>query len=142
MSIFRFYHPIEVRYGDLDPQGHLNNAKYLTYFEQARIQYVRYLGLFIEGQSFLDIGVIVADIHIAYRQPINWDTPVKVGVRTARLGTKSMTVEQAVVHAQSDAVLAEGEVILVAFDYRAGKSISIPNEWREKILAFEGLSGG
>ncbi|NOY99067.1 MAG: acyl-CoA thioesterase, partial [Chloroflexi bacterium] len=39
MSDFHFYHPIVVRYGDLDPQGHLNNARYLTYFEQARIHY-------------------------------------------------------------------------------------------------------
>ena len=37
MADFRFYHPIEVRYGDLDPQGHVNNARYLTYLEQARI---------------------------------------------------------------------------------------------------------
>ena len=135
---FRFYHPIEVRYGDLDPQGHLNNAKYLTYFEQARIQYVRHLGLFIEGQSFLDIGVILADVHVAFRKPIEWDTPVKVGVRAARLGTKSMTMEQVIVHAGSGEVLAEGEVVVVAFDYRAGKSIVIPSEWREKISEFEG----
>ena len=44
MSQFRFYHPIEVRYGDLDPQGHVNNAKHLTYFEQARISYMVELG--------------------------------------------------------------------------------------------------
>ena len=142
MSTFRFYHPIEVRYGDLDPQGHLNNAKFLTYFEQARIQYLRHLGLFIEGQSFLDVGVILADAHVAFRQPVNWDTPVKVGVRTARLGTKSMRMEQVIVHAESGKVLAEGEVVVVAFDYRAGKSIAVPDEWREKISAFEGLAGG
>ncbi len=38
MTDFRFFHPVEVRYGDLDPQGHLNNAKYLTFFEQARVR--------------------------------------------------------------------------------------------------------
>ena len=46
MTPYRFHHPIEVRYGDLDPQGHLNNAKYLTYFEQARVNYLIDLGLF------------------------------------------------------------------------------------------------
>ena len=40
MSEFRFYHPVEVRYGDLDPQGHLNNAKYLTFFETGRNNFV------------------------------------------------------------------------------------------------------
>ena len=80
---------VPMRWGEMDALGHMNNVSYFRYFEQARIQYVRHLGLFIEGQSFMDIGVIVADIHIVYRQPINWDTPVKVGVRTARLGTVS-----------------------------------------------------
>ena len=45
MTHFNFYHPVEVRYGDLDPQGHVNNAKHLTYFEQARIAYMVELGL-------------------------------------------------------------------------------------------------
>ncbi|MBT3338732.1 MAG: acyl-CoA thioesterase [Anaerolineae bacterium] len=49
MSKIKFFYPIEVRYGDLDPQGHLNNAKYLTYFEQARIRYFVELGLFVPG---------------------------------------------------------------------------------------------
>jgi len=44
MAEFNYYHPIEVRYGDLDPQGHVNNARYLTYFEQARINYIAHLG--------------------------------------------------------------------------------------------------
>jgi hypothetical protein len=51
MNEFRFYHPIEVRYSDLDPQGHVNNAKFLTYLEQARIEYIGKLGLW-DGSSF------------------------------------------------------------------------------------------
>ena len=73
-----FYHPIEVRYGDLDPQGHVNNAKHLTYFEQARIAYLVELGLFTKGQSFMEIGVILADVHITYLAPIYFGEPVKV----------------------------------------------------------------
>jgi len=57
MSQFNFYHPVEVRYGDLDPQGHVNNAKHLTYFEQARIAYLIELGLFTKDQSFMEIGI-------------------------------------------------------------------------------------
>ena len=64
MSEFKFFHPIEIRYGDLDPQGHVNNAKYLTYFEQARVHYLIELGLFSADQSFMDLALIVADIHI------------------------------------------------------------------------------
>ena len=139
MSQFRFHHPIEVRYGDLDPQGHLNNASYLTFFEQARIQYLRHLGMFDEGQSFMDIGVILADVHIAYKKPVEWGTPVKVGVRTMKIGNKSTTVEQTIVHAERGEVFAIGEVVMVTYDYHMGKSIPIPPEWREKVSKFEEL---
>ena len=64
MDDYHFYHPIEVRYGDLDPQGHVNNAKFLTYFEQARIEYWIKMGFFTKDQSFMEIGVIVADVHL------------------------------------------------------------------------------
>jgi acyl-CoA thioester hydrolase len=139
MSQFRFHHPIEVRYGDLDPQGHLNNASYLTFFEQARLQYLKHLGMFDKGQSFMDIGVILADIHIAFKKPVEWGTPVKVGVRTTKIGNKSTTVEQTIVHAETDEVFAIGEVVMVAYDYRTGKSIPIPPEWREIVSKFEEL---
>ena len=98
MTDFRFFHPVEVRYGDLDPQGHLNNAKYLTFFEQARVQYMIHLGLYARDQSFMKIGVIVADAHIAFLAPIHFGDEVKVGVRISKVGNKSMTVEQNIVN--------------------------------------------
>jgi acyl-CoA thioester hydrolase len=139
MSDFRFYHPIEVRYGDLDPQGHVNNAKHLTYFEQARIQYLIELELFTRDQSFMQIGVIVADIHITYLEPIYFGQNIKVGVHAAKLGSKSMTWEQNIIEADTGRELARGEVIIVTYDYKDEKTIPIPPEWRERITAFEGL---
>ena len=139
MSDFRFYHPIEIRYGDLDPQGHLNNAKHLTYFEQARIHYMIELGLFTKDQSFMQIGVIVADVHITYLEPIYFGQNIKVGVHAAKLGTKSMTWEQNIVDADTGRELARGEVIIVTYDYKDEKTIPVPQEWRERITAFEGL---
>jgi len=139
MSEFRFFHPIEVRYGDLDPQGHLNNAKYLTYFETGRIQYFTELELFQPGQSFMDIGVIMAKASVSFRAPVHYGMPVKVGVHISKLGGKSITVEQNIVHAESGEVLATGEVILVTFDYHQNKTISIPDVMREKISKYEGL---
>lgn len=139
MPPFRFYHPVEVRYGDLDPQGHLNNAKYLTYFEQARIQYMIELGLFTKDQSFMEIGVIIADIHITYLEPIYFGKDIKVGVHVARLGLKSMTWEQNLMDAETGEEFAKGEVVLVTYDYKQAKTIAIPQEWREKISEFEGL---
>src|ERR1043165_2209211 len=142
MSQFRFYHPIEVRYGDLDPQGHVNNAKYLTYFEQARIAYWIEMGFFTKDQSFMEIGVILADVHLTYLEPVYFGQKIKVGVHVARLGNKSMTWEQNVVDAESGKELAKAEIVIVAYDYRQEETIPIPKEWREKIIEFEGLKLG
>jgi len=139
MSEYNFYHPIEVRYGDLDPQGHLNNSRYLTYFEQARISYFVALELFQPGQSFMDIGVIMAEASVTFHAPVEYGMPVKVGVHINKLGNKSMRVEQNIVHAESGETLASGYVILVAFDYHAQKSMPIPEAMREIITKFEGL---
>ena len=139
MSDFHFYYPIEVRYGDLDPQGHVNNAKYLTYFEQARIAYWIQLGIFTKDQSFMEIGMILADLHITYLEPIYYGQNIRVGVHISKLGNKSMTWEQNIVETETDQELARGEVIMVAYDYHAEKTIPIPREWRDKIAEFEGL---
>ena len=139
MADFHFYHPIEVRYGDLDPQGHVNNAKHLTYFEQARVQYMIELGLFTKDRSFMELGVIVADVHITYLEPIYFGQNVKVGVQAAKMGTKSMTWEQNIVDADTGKELARGEVVIVTYDYKEEKTIPIPQKWREKIKALEGI---
>ena len=138
MAEFKFFHPMEVRYGDLDPQGHLNNAKYLTYFEQARVQYFAALGLFPKDQSFMDIGVIVADIHIKYEAPVLLGASIKVGVRTVNIGNKSITMEEAVQEEAGPQVYATGIVILVAYDYHTRKTIRVPEEWRQRLTDFEG----
>ncbi len=139
MSDFRFYHPAEVRYGDLDQQGHVNNAKHLTYFEQARIAYLIKMGLFPQDLSFMELGMILADVHIIYSEPIYFRQNIKVGVHIARLGVKSMTLEQNIVDADTTKELAKGEVVAVVYDYGAQKTIPIPQDWREKIIQFEGL---
>ncbi len=137
MSDFRFYHPVEVRYGDLDPQGHLNNAKYLTYFEQARVHYLIQVGVFGKDQSFMDIGVIVADIHIAFHEPVHFGDEIKAGVRTTKLGNKSVVVDQNIININTGKEMAKGEVVMVTFDYRSKKTIPLPDEWRRKISEFE-----
>jgi acyl-CoA thioester hydrolase len=139
MSEFKFFHPTEVRYGDLDPQGHVNNAKYLTYFEQARIYYLIQLGLFNKDQSFMEVGVIIADIHITYHSTTHYGDPIKVGVKTIKMGNKSFTTGQSVVHAETGRVMASGTVVLVTFDYEGLKPIPVPAEWRQKIGEFEGI---
>lgn len=137
MSEYKFFHPIEIRYGDLDPQGHVNNAKYLTYFEQARIHYLIQLGLFGRDQSFMEVGLIIADIHISYHSPTHYSNTIKIGVKTSKIGNKSMTIEQCVMNAASGEILTGGTVIAVAFDYKEQKTIPVPQNWKTTISAFE-----
>ena len=139
MTDYKFFHPTEVRYGDLDPQGHVNNAKYLTYFEQARVHYLIQLGLFSRDQSFMEIGVVIADIHIAYHAPTHYQDSIKVGVKTVKLGGKSIVLEQCVMNADTEKIMASGKVVMVTFDYQDLKSMPVPVEWKNKISEFEGL---
>ena len=139
MTSCNFYQPIDVRYGDLDPQGHVNNAKFITYFEHARIHYWRHLSLFQAGTSFLEIGVILADLQITFLAPILWENKIKVGVRATDLGNKSMTFHQSIVDQINGKEYATGKVVLVAYDYHKEISIPIPEEWRRIIQDFEKL---
>jgi len=138
MSGFKFYIPVEIRYADLDPQWHVNNTRYLTYMEQARVEYLLKLGLF-DGKSFLDLQMIIADVHASYLAPIVLGQNVRVGTRTARIGNKSITFEYRVEDADSGSLLATGEVVGVTYDYRNKKTIPVPDEWRRIIGEFEGV---
>lgn len=138
MSKFHYYHKIEVRYGDLDPQGHVNNAKHLTYIEQARVNYVRSIGLW-DGGSFFDIGFILADVHMVYKQPILFGTSLLVGVSVSRLGNKSLSMNYSIEDEHTKTVYAIAETVQVAYDYHSQETIPIPGRWREIITNFEGL---
>jgi acyl-CoA thioester hydrolase len=135
---FKFYIPVEVRYSDLDPQWHVNNTRYLIYIEQARLEYLKHLGLF-DSQNFLDLKMIIADVHVSFLAPILLGQNVRVGTRAARIGSKSITFEYRIEDADSGLLLATGEVVGVTYDYRAHATIPVPTDWREKIGAFEGV---
>lgn len=141
MSDFRFQHAVEVRYGDLDPQGHVNNAKFFTYIEQARISYVISLGLW-DGKSFFDIGFILAEARLSFHAPIHFGQQPGVNVRVSRLGSKSLTMQYLLVDRESGEKFATGESIQVAYDYRNQATIAIPARWREVIEEFEELKSG
>jgi acyl-CoA thioester hydrolase len=138
MVQFRFLYPVEVRYGDLDPQGHVNNTKHLTYLEQARVQYLRHLGLW-EGTSFLDIGIILAETQITYHTPILFTNQVQVGVKVTRLGNKSLEMVYALTDSSTSQEFATASTVSVAYDYRTQQTIRIPDTWRNAIRDYEGL---
>lgn len=138
MSNFHFKHPIEVRYGDLDPQGHVNNASYLTYLEQSRIAYIRGLGLW-ESKSFLDVGIILADAQITFQKPILFHDRIQVEVRITRLGNKSLTMQYQISGIESGEIFANASTVLVTYDYHQHVTIPIPESWRMTIQNFESI---
>lgn len=139
MTHFRFFQPIEIRYADLDPQGHVNNARYLTYFEQARVNYLIHLGLFDGKQSFMQIGIIIADAHVTFKEPLYFHTDAQVGARISRIGNKSMQMEYTIRDMDTGLEAASGATTIVTYDYATQQTIRVPDYWREVIARFENL---
>ena len=136
MAEYRFSIPVNVRYSDLDAQWHVNHTRFLTYMEQARLEYLQHLGLF-DGKSFLDLRVIIADVHVSYLAPIVLGQKVRVGTRTVKIGTKSIAFDYILENENSSKIFAKGEVICVAFNFRDQETVSVPNVWRTKLGEFE-----
>lgn len=134
---FHFHLTIDARYSDLDPQWHVNNVRYLAFLEQGRLKYLLHLGLW-DGKDFNRLGMIVADIHIAYLEPMLFNTTARLDLRVAKMGNKSFVFEYQLVDQDSERVLARAESIMVAYDYNTLSSIRVPDDWRAKIGAFEG----
>jgi acyl-CoA thioester hydrolase len=136
MPEFRFSTPIQVRYSDIDAQGHMNHARYLSFMEEARFHYVRALGLWTDVNDFDALGQIVAEASCTYLRPVQIGQTVDVAVRTSRLGNKSL--EMAYRLTVEGVAVATGRTVQVAYDYTAHRSIPIPPAWRAAIAAFEG----
>jgi len=141
LSLFRFSHPIEVRYADIDVLQHVNNATYFTYMETARLQYfVQVLGWKGDWSA---LGVIIAQSACEYKLPLVYGDSVQVHMRTSRLGTKSFDFQYALVRGPDGAIAAVGSSVQVAYSYEQGASILIPETWRSALIAYEpGLGGG
>ena len=137
MSKFRFQYPIAVRYGDLDPQWHVNNSKFLTYIETARLHYLLELGLF-DGSSFNNLPLIVGDVHVRYLEPIFPTDDVLVSMGVTRIGNKSVVMEYEVTSSDGQRIFATAETIMVAYDYHKKTSIPVSTGLRKCFSDFEG----
>lgn len=137
MTNFYFATTLQVRYGDLDAQGHVNNAMYFTYLEQARLEYWMHLGMWKPADDFLALGQIVAEATCSYKRPILLGQTVTIKVRVSRLGNKSLDMEY-ILEADGE-LAATGRTVQVMYDYRTGKTMPIPAEGRKVVMAFEHL---
>ncbi len=133
---FSYYHPIHVRYADLDTLLHVNNVAIMQYVETARTGYYRETGIW-DGTMSGGFGMVVASIHIDYLVSIQFDDQVRVGIRTAHVGGKSLRFQFQVESADGETAFARGEAVMVAYNHAENKSRRVPQEWRQKLAAFE-----
>jgi acyl-CoA thioester hydrolase len=133
MEGFRFVHAQEVTFRDLDVFGHVNNAVYLTYIENARIRYLReVLGV----ESLEELLVIVAKVNIDFRSRASLGEALEIGARVSRIGTKSFDLDHEV-RGPDARLVAVASTTLVTFDYRGDTTMLVPDLWRERIESFE-----
>ena len=132
MTAFPFVHREIVRFSDLDPMGHVNNAVYLTWIENARIEFLRALGTFDQPDT-AGMTMILARAEVDFRAPRGFGDEIDVAVRTARLGTKSFDLEYEL--RSGETVAANAKTVLVAYDYQSNSSKEIPDEWRRRLAA-------
>jgi acyl-CoA thioester hydrolase len=129
VEAFDFVHRERVRFKDVDAMGHVNNAVYLTYLEEARGAWMLALGL----ASGHDFPIIIARAEIDFRSPARFGEEIEVRVRAGRFGTKSFDLEYEL-RANGRAV-AEAKTTCVAYDYERGETVAIPDDWREALAA-------
>ena len=121
-------HEETARFSDLDGMGHVNNAVFLTYLEQARLAW---FGPLADDEPMPLTDIILARTEIDFRSPLVFGETVAIGVRPSRLGTKSFELEYEL--RAGERLVAEAKSVIVGYDYDAGRSTQVPERWREKI---------
>jgi len=125
-----FFHVERVRFRDLDPMGHVNNAVFLTYLEQARVAFFSEMGA---ATGLEEMNMIVARVEIDFRAPVRLGQEVEISVRASRFGTKSFDLDYEL--RVEGELVAVAKSIQVAYDYDGREAVPVPAHWREKLSA-------
>jgi len=121
-----FVHKEIVRFRDLDTMGHVNNAVFATFLEQARIA-------FLSPQGAEVANMILARLEIDFRSPAEVGETIEISVTPTRVGRKSFELSYEL-HA-GGRLVAEAKTVLVAYDYEQAQAVDIPDEWKERLAA-------
>ena len=126
MSIQRLLHSVEValRWSDLDALNHVNNARFLTYIEEARLAWFASLP---EPWSDERMSPLLAAVEINFRQPIHWPAALRVELSAQRIGSSSLTIGHRMVDAEApERCYADGHSVIVWIDLSSGRPIPLP----------------
>ena len=141
---FAHRHEVEVRLSDTDAMGHVNNARYLTYVEIARVAYYeRVTGNPLPiGAHGAEEGMILAEIRMTYRSPAFYGETLTVETRVERIGRSSFGMVHRITAPESRygpaRLIAVADSTLVSYDYPDERPIPVPDEWRSAMREFEG----
>ena len=127
---------IPIAWGDMDAFQHVNNVAYFRYFESARIFYSEKLGLH-KLKDETGIGPILGSTSCKYRIPLTYPDTVSVGAKVVDIAEDRFTMKYVVFSHKHQKVAADGDGLVVMYNYHEGKKTAIPEMIRERILAME-----
>ncbi len=133
-DLFRFSTTVEVRWRDLDSLGHVNNAVYFTYLEQARVHYLSELDLMPPDPG--SIGFILAEANCKFKSPLELGETATIYMRVSELRNSSFIFEYRM-EGEDGRTVATASTAQVCYDYRDRHPIPIPDMWREVITTYE-----
>lgn len=128
---------IPVAWGEMDAFGHVNNVAYFRYIESARVAYLRALGD-VEFMGGVGIGPILASVQCRFKSPFAFPDTLIVGTRMRDLGVDRFTMQHRLVSVAQGRIVAEGEGLVVAYDYATGSKAPVPAAVRARMIALEG----
>ena len=127
---------IPVSWGEMDAFQHVNNIVYFRYFESARIAYFEKLYV-MDLMNTTGIGPILAATSCRFRAPLKYPDKVLVGAKVTNIEEDRFTMNYLVVSTKIKKIAAEGDGLIVAFNYRENIKAIIPDELRQRIKDVE-----
>lgn len=112
-----------IRFGDLDPQGHVNNTVFATFFETGRVMLLRDPGNELNAPGMTSV---LAQLDIKFLKEMHWPGTVEIGTATTRIGRSSYTFRQAIFHEGECAATADATMVMI--DATTRKARPLPEE--------------
>jgi len=133
---FKYSSLTRVGFSDTDAQGIVYYGRYLPYFDGARVEYHRHLGILERERR--EHELVMRANAIEYLAPAHFDDLVEVFIRVSRIGRTSITYEFAAYRIEDDLLMVTALQTLVLVDLEERRAYAIPEDLIGKIAAFEG----